>query len=93
MFEPVNAQIVGISYDSVEVLKSFANEQEIPFALLSDVDSQTIHAYGLHFKDGLPHPGTVVIGQDGVICGKLFEEGYVTRHDHHELSEALEMLK
>lgn len=78
-------QVIGISYDSVDVLKKFSDSREIPFLLLSDEGSKTINAYGLHFKNGLPHPGTVLIGRDGVIRGKLFRKGYANRHTNDEL--------
>lgn len=86
--EKLNAagvQIVGISYDSIDVLKKFSDSQKIPFFLLSDEGSKTIRQYGLHSKDGLPHPGTVLVDQSGVIRAKLFQEGYVTRHTIDEL--------
>ena len=94
--EKLNAagvQVVGISYDSIDILKKFSDSQEIPFWLLSDEGSETIHAYGLHFKDGLPHPGTVLVDQNGVIRAKLFKEGYVTRHTINELVAVAEKLK
>ena len=40
-------KVVGISYDSVEVLKAFADKQKITFPLLSDPESKTIVAYAL----------------------------------------------
>jgi peroxiredoxin Q/BCP len=81
-------QIVGVSYDSPDILKSFSDAEEIPFLLLSDEGSKTIHAYGLHNQDGLPHPGTVLIDSSGVIRAKIFKEGYRTRHTVDELVEA-----
>ena len=86
-------QIVGISYDSVDILKTFSDSEEIPFLLLSDEGSKTIKEYGLHFKDGLPHPGTVLIDKSGVIRAKIFKEGYKTRHTIDELVTAAEKLK
>jgi peroxiredoxin Q/BCP len=86
-------RVVGISYDSVEVLKTFSDKESIPFPLLSDEDSETIKKYGLHFKGGLPHPGTVLIDKEGVIRAKLFEEGYRTRHTIEELVSAAKGLK
>lgn len=94
--EKLNAagvQIVGISYDSVDILKKFSDEREIPFLLLSDEGSETIKAYGLHFKDGLPHPGTLVVDQGGVIRAKIFLDGYKKRHSNDELIAAAEELE
>jgi peroxiredoxin len=81
-------QIVGISYDSPDILKAFSDAEEIPFLLLSDEGSKTINAFGLHNKDGLPHPGTVLIDPSGVIRAKIFKEGYRVRHTVDELVEA-----
>lgn len=85
-------QLVGISYDSVETLKAFSESQEIPFLLLSDPESETIRAYGLHYKDGLPHPGTLLIDQQGIVRAKIFREGYKERHANEELIEAAKQL-
>ena len=86
-------QIVGISYDSVDVLKEYSDKETIPFPLLSDEESRTIKQYGLHFKSGLPHPGTVLVDKSGVIRAKLFEEGYRTRHTIEELVAAAKELE
>lgn len=98
-------QVVGISYDSVEILKKFSDKREITFPLLSDPDSRTILAYALknHEMDGkkigdfdaegVPYPGTLIIDQDGVIRAKLFVEGYRQRHSIDALREAAERVK
>ena len=94
--EKLNAagvQVVGISYDSLDILKKISDSMEIPFLLLSDEGSKTIHEYGLHYEDGLPHPGTVLIDQSGVIRAKLFEKGYRIRHTNDELVAAAEKLE
>jgi peroxiredoxin len=76
---------VGISYDSVEILKKFSERNKVTFPILSDPGSKTIKEYGLHFQRGLPHPGTVLIDQKGVIRAKLFEDGFRKRHTPEEL--------
>ena len=81
-------QLVAISPDKVKVLTKVADQHEFTFPLLSDLKSKTIRAYGLHFKDGLPHPGTVVIDADGVVRAMLFREGYSKRHPVEELIDA-----
>ena len=86
-------QIVGISFDPVDTLKTFSDANEIPFPLLSDEGSKTISAYGLLFKRGLPHPGTILVDQSGVIRAKLFEDGYKTRHTIDELVKVAGQLK
>jgi peroxiredoxin len=61
--------------------------------MLSDEGSRTIDAYGIRNRevqpgsqaDGIPYPGTFLVGTDGIIRGKLFLDGYVERHDNDEL--------
>lgn len=79
--------VAAISYDSVAILNDFATRRDIPFPLLSDPDSEVIRAFGLlneeygpdHDNHGLPHPGSVVIGPEGRVIEKYFEEGYRPR--------------
>ena len=98
-------KVVGVSYDSVEVLKAFADKQKITFPLLSDPESKTIIAYALKNKetagkkfgkvelDGVPYPGTYLVDKDGVVRAKLFVDGYKERHSVEELVKAAESLK
>lgn len=86
-------QVVAISYDAVDTLRRFAEARSITFPMLSDAGSRTIDAYGIRNRevepgtmpDGIPYPGTFLVGRDGVIKGKLFLDGYVERHDNDEL--------
>ena len=84
--ETTGGQVVGISYDSLAILKRFATQSAITFPLLSDTGSKTIDAYGIRNKEaperwsGIPYPGTFIVGTNGVIRSKLFLEGYKERH-------------
>ncbi len=81
-------QVVGISFDPVSTLATFAESSGVTFPLLSDEGSAVIRAYGLEHQDGYPHPGTVIIDGDGVVRATLFMEGYRKRHDVGALIEA-----
>jgi peroxiredoxin len=87
-------QVVGVSYDSVAVLKKFSYEHKISFPLLSDPGSKTIDAYHIRNEaakgkaEGVPNPGTFIVDKSGVIRAKLFLEGYRTRHTTDELIRA-----
>ncbi|MGH7936893.1 MAG: redoxin domain-containing protein, partial [Bryobacteraceae bacterium] len=89
------AQLVAISYDSPDVLKRLAAKKSITYPLLSDIGSKTIDAYGIRNKEatgrtnGIPYPGTYIIGTDGVIRAKLFLEGYQERPSTDALLQAL----
>ena len=103
--EDAGVKVVGISYDSVEVLKAFADKQKIVFPLLSDAESKTIVAYALKNKemagkkfgkvdlDGVPYPGTLIVDKEGIVRAKLFVDGYKDRHSTDELVKAVEGLK
>jgi peroxiredoxin len=103
--EGAGVKVVGISYDSVDVLKAFADKQKIAFPLLSDPESKTIVAYAIKNKetagkkfgkvdlDGVPYPGTYLVDQEGVVRAKLFVDGYKDRHSVNELVKAAEGLK
>lgn len=103
--ESAGTKVVGISYDSVEVLKRFADKQKITFPLLSDPESKTIIDYSIKNKemigkkfgkvnlDGVPYPGTFIVDTNGVIRAKLFVNGYRDRHTVDDLVKAAEALK
>ena len=92
--EAAGVTVVGISYDSVEVLAKFADKRKISFPLLSDTGSKTITAYGLLNKEakgkakGVPHPATIILDGEGVIRAKLALEGYRERHTTKDLTKA-----
>ena len=91
-------QLAAVSYDSVDVLKKFGKAEKIRFPLLSDPDSKTIEAFGIRNErangrtDGIPHPGTFLIGEDGVIRAKLFYKSIKKRHLVKDILEATKKL-
>jgi len=77
--------VAAISYDSVEILKSFGDRRKIEFPMLADPDSQTIRAYDVlnteatgQYK-GMARPGYFFIDTKGVIQEKFFETKYRQR--------------
>ena len=98
-FEEAGIQVVGVSYDSPEVLKTFATKNKISFPLLSDPGSKTIDAYHIRNTsakgkaDGIPNPGTFVLTPDGKIGAKLFQEGYRERASTATMIEAAKAAK
>jgi len=61
--------ILGISFDSVEDNRAFAEKFSFPYRLLSDTDRSVALAYGAceSAQDQYPHRYTFVIGTDGKI--------------------------
>ena len=77
--------MAAISYDSVEILKSFADRRKIEFPMLADPDSQTIRDYEVlnteavgQYK-GMARPGYFFIDTKGTIREKFFEVKYRQR--------------
>jgi peroxiredoxin len=84
----------------VEVLATFSDKNKITFPLLSDANSKTITAYGLLNQEakggrveGIPYPGTMLIGTDGNIQAKLFLDGFKERHSTEKLITAAQTVK
>lgn len=80
-----------MSYDDVKTLSTFATSKKITFPLLSDQGSKTIKALDLEYQRGLPYPGTVFIGTDGKVKGKLFEEDFKVRPSVDDLINKADM--
>lgn len=90
-----NIKVYGISYDDQKRLKSFADQYEVGYDLLSDADSAVIKKFGilntLISEDdketdqtgksfyGLPFPGVYVTDESGVVTEKFFYRHYATR--------------
>src|ERR1700680_840895 len=77
--------MAAISYDSVDILKSFADRKKIEFPMLADPESKTIRAYDVlnaeatgQYK-GMARPGYFFIDPKGTIREKFFEVKYRQR--------------
>lgn len=64
--------IVGVSSNSVESHKKFAEKHKLPFPLLSDVDKKTIEEYGVNGVI-LPKRTSFLINKKGIIR-KIYEK-------------------
>jgi peroxiredoxin len=97
--EDAGVQPLGISYDDPKALKTFSDRMKIAFPLLSDPESNTIEAYHIRNESargkaqGVPHPGTFILDQEGVIRAKLFLEGYRDRHTTEALVKAAKAVR
>ena len=93
--EATGGQVVAVSYDSAAILKRFAARSAITYPLLSDFGSKTIDAYDIRNMEaperwnGIPHPGTFIVGTNGVIRSKIFLERSQERHTTEALVQAL----
>jgi len=81
--------VVAISYDRVEILRSFADRHGgFHYSMLSDTDSKIIDAFGIRnvnhaegmFGYGIPFPGTYIVDADGVVRAKFFIQPHNQRY-------------
>ena len=86
-FGAVNAEVFGISSDSVGSHKSFAENNELPFALLSDEGGKVRQLYGVPKTLGLmPGRVTYVIDKEGVVRRIFSSQLAVSRHVEEALA-------
>ena len=80
-------RIAALSYDSPEILKTFADKRNISFTFLSDPKSEVIDLYNLRDPQypagsrayGVPRPIIFILDKGGVIRTKLYEESFKVR--------------
>jgi len=84
-FKEKGIGLVGVSYDSPEILKFFTDKYAITYPLLADPKSEVIERFGVlnttasGFTKGMSYPGFVYVIRDGRIEETFFEEDYHTR--------------
>lgn len=86
-YEAQGLEVVGISYDSIDILKTFEQRVGIGYRMLSDNGSKIIDEYGILNTDvpadneryGIPHPGMFILDANGVIVSKYFEQNFRER--------------
>lgn len=92
--------VAAMSYDALEVLENFHAAQALPYPLLRDEDAVHVRAYGVLNEDyepghrgyGIPHPGVLLIGADGLVLQKFAVPGYRERPPFEAIMAALERL-
>lgn len=68
-YQATGAEVVGISTDSVESHKGFAEKNELPLRLLSDPDRKVSTAYDMKsWLPGRSARGVVVIDKEGKVA-------------------------
>jgi thioredoxin-dependent peroxiredoxin len=89
-FKDLGAEVIGISSDSQDSHRDFAQQHHLPFILLSDADGSVRKAYEVKKSLGL-FPGRVsfVIDKRGIIRLIFSSQTRVTAH----VGEALNVLK
>lgn len=80
-FAERDVAVLGLSTDPVELIREFADEEDLPFRLLSDEDGAVAEAYGSRRDSGKAERNTFVVGPDGTIEAAY---GDVTPDGHPE---------
>lgn len=81
-FKKLNAQILGVSLDDVDSHREFAENHNLPFPLLADVDGEAATAYGVKTRMmgmTVAKRQTFIISPDGGIA-KHYEKVDVDSH-------------
>ncbi len=91
-FEALDAQIVGISAQSVESKDAFSSKHGFDFPLLADTDKTVAAAYGTLGPIGFPRRSTFIIDADGVIRYAHRAIAGLTYRPVSELIEELDQL-
>lgn len=90
-FIDAGAEVIGISADSTDSHKDFANNRKLPFQLLSDPQAEVSKAFGVE-KVGLglfPGRETFVIDKQGIIRLTFASSLQINKH----IQTALDVIK
>ncbi len=79
--------VAAISYDSVEILQTFAKRVGITYPMLSDPDSAVIRSFGIlntqvpqkSAQYGIPYPGMFIVDPSGKVVSKYFDADFRER--------------
>ena len=92
-FRKRGLNVASLTYDNVDILKTFAARIGIQYTMLSDPESKVIRAFDILNSNlppgpryGIPFPGTYFINEKGVVTAKYFDD------DYRERSSAASML-
>jgi peroxiredoxin Q/BCP len=92
-FAELDAQIVGISAQSVESHEAFSGKHGFEFPLLADTDKTVAAAYGTLGPIGFPRRSVFIIDRDGVIRYAHRAMAGLTYRPVGELIQEIEQLR
>ena len=85
-------QVIAISPDDIDGLKSMANRLDNPYWFLSDPKLEVIERYGIRKDETLPHPAVVLIDKKGLVQWFYVGENYKQRPSASQLTSVIENL-
>ena len=98
-FDAAGVAVYALSYDESDAQSDFRDAHGITFTLLSDPDSEVIRSFGIlntlidpddHPWYGIPYPGTYVVGANGAITHKFFDNNLAVRTGPEQLLRAVQ---
>jgi peroxiredoxin Q/BCP len=93
LFKELDAEVIGISAQSVKSHQAFAYRHGLPFILLSDADNSVRKLYGVSTTLGVvPGRVTFVIDKAGVVRHVFVSQFHTAKHAEEALS-ALKRIK
>jgi thioredoxin-dependent peroxiredoxin len=92
-FEALDAQVIGISAQSVESKETFSSKHGFEFPLLADTDKKVAASYGTLGPIGFPRRSIFIIDRDGVIRYAHRAIAGLTFRPVEELIEEIEQLR
>ena len=98
-YNSVNAEVIGISVDSVFTLKKFKEDQGYNFTLLSDFNKEVSTTYGSLYIDwildmkGVSKRSAFVIDKEGIVRYAQVLESAGDLPDFTAINEVLDTLK
>jgi len=90
-FKDAGAVVMGVSSDSTDSHRKFAEKYNLPFLLLSDSDGKVREMYGAKKIGGLPGRVTFLIDKMGVIR-MIFSSGLNAKQHVEEAMRVLKLL-
>ena len=88
-FKNLEAEVLGISPDSITTHERFAKDQRLPFRLLSDRNGSVKKGYGVQSTLGISGRVTFVIDKQGIVRHVYSSQVHPSKH----VEEALLALK
>ena len=84
-FREMNAEVIGISGQSVKSHKGFASHHNLRYILLSDVNNSVRKLYGVSSTLGIPGRVTYVIDREGIVKHVFSSQLHFAKHSKEAL--------
>src|SRR5690349_4402157 len=99
LYNQLNAEVLGISVDSLHTLKRFKQDQQLNFRLLSDFNKEVSTAYGCIYETfsfdlkGVSKRAAFVIDGEGIVAHAEVLENAGNQPNFEDIKKALQTVK